>query len=95
MPYSLIGTQVVRDDGYVAMENHNSNSANVAVAETTYIFTPKNNISFCWVKPEHVGRLLTLKTSVCCGNNNTNRFHLASFINTNLWHGLDRDGNPK
>jgi hypothetical protein len=92
MGYSLTHTgQVVRDDGFVAMQHHNSNGANIAVEESIYVFVPKNNISFCWVAPQHVGKLLTAKTSVCCGNNNSLRFHLASFINTNLWMFNSRD----
>lgn len=95
MGYSLVGTKVIGDDGYVAMQNHNSNGTNIAVEEAVYIFVPKNNISFCWIAPQHVGKLLAAKTSVCCGNSNSSRFFLASLINTYLWDGLDRNGNSK
>lgn len=96
MGYSLVGNQVVRDDGYVALVHHNSNGTSVTIGGVNYVFTPKSNVSFAWIAPEHVDKLLALKTrGSCCGHSEKQRFVLASLINTYLWDGLDRNGNPK
>lgn len=96
MSYTLVGNQVVRDDGYIALQHQSTNGTSVVVSGVNYIFTPKNNVSLAWIAPEHVDKLLALKTrGSCCGHNEKQRFLLASLVNTYLWHGLDRTGNPK
>lgn len=96
MNYSLVGNRVVRDDGYVGVQHYSSNGTSVKVEGTTYIFSPQYNVSFSWVAPEHIDRVLALKTrGSCCGHAERLKFVLASLINTYLWHGLDRTGNPK
>lgn len=95
MSYSLVDNRVVRDDGYIAMQHVNTNGKNVSIAGVTYVFVPSHNVSLAWIAPEHVDKALTFKTNACCGNQNKQAFTFASLINTYLWHGLDRNGNPK
>jgi hypothetical protein len=97
MPYTLVGDRVVRDDGYVAAQHTNTNGANVKVLNTIYVFVPQYNVSMAWIAPEHIAKVLSVKTSSgCnCGGGEKLKFALSPLINVNLWSGFDRNGNPK
>jgi hypothetical protein len=93
MEYSLVGNQVVRDDGYVAMQHLNSNGAVAKIGEITYIFTPSANVSLAWVASEHVDKMLTIKTrGNCCGHADKQKYYLASMTNVNLHVYNNREG---
>jgi len=85
MTYQLIDDKVTSDDGKIGMQHYNSNPRSVTIGNHIYTFSPSHNVSFAWVYPEDVDKLLTLRTrdSGCnCGKKFL--FHLASLINTNI-----------
>ena len=56
----------------------------VKVGQDLYIFYPKANISFAWVKPEHVDRILALKGG-CCNHKRSGVFRRASEDDIRRW----------
>jgi hypothetical protein len=91
MTYTLVDGRVVRTDGYIAMTHRTTNPATVRVGDVSYYFTPRNNVSLEWVSPEHVNKLLSERARICCGQN-SQKFFLASLINTNLHVTGRREG---
>jgi hypothetical protein len=82
--------QVRASDGYVAMKHYNSNPSTVQAQDgTIYSFSPRLSISFCWVKPEHVDQMLSLRAQICCGKT-AQKFFLANELDVCLWETLER-----
>jgi len=92
MEYTQVENRIVRDDGFVAMQHINTNGANVQIGGVTYVFIPTRNVALSWVAPEHIGRMMEVKTRACCGNRNKQKFVLASLINTNIYVYGSREG---
>jgi hypothetical protein len=90
MTYSVNNGMVIRDDGYVALQHRNSNGAMARIGDIVYTWSPKNNISLCWVHPDHVTKLLNERANICCGQT-SNKFLMASYTNVNLWAFGTRD----
>jgi len=63
----------------VAVRYYQTIPKHVRIGEETYIFSVRHNISLCWVKPEHVDRMLDKKKS-CCGGNKRRVFSLADEV---------------
>jgi len=63
----------------VAVRCYRTIPKHVTIAGETYIFSVQHNISLCWVKPEHVGRMLAIKKS-CCGGSKKKLFFLADEV---------------
>jgi len=76
-------------NGLIAVQHYNSNGWDVEVKRQNapsvfYNFRPSHNVSMTWVAKEDLDKILAIRTRACCGKD-TNRFHLATLINVNLW----------
>jgi len=63
-------------DNRVAVRYYQTIPKKITIGGETYIFSVRANISLCWVKPEHVDRMLATKKT-CCGNSRKRVFFLA------------------
>lgn len=64
-------------DELVAIMYYQPRPKAITVSGERYYFTLRNNISLCWVNPEHVDKMLSLKKE-CCGGNRKRMFHRVS-----------------
>ena len=63
----------------VAVRYYQTIPKHINISGETYIFSVRNNISLCWVRPEHVDRMLATKKT-CCGGNRKTVFFLADEV---------------
>lgn len=63
MNYQQIDNRIVAEDGRVAIQHYIANPTNIRVHGTSYVWTPKRNVSLAWVLPEHVDAVLRVKVS--------------------------------
>ena len=82
---------MVKRNGLVAIQHYTTNGYTVQIDDDTYAWVPKYNVSLCWVKKEHVDRVLAIKNKACCGKKRT-RFVPASLLNVNMWETGNRHG---
>ena len=72
------------------MKRRDSNPREVKIdGVVAYQFTPRLSISFCWVKPEDVEKLLSVQINICCGKI-AQEFFLANLLDVCLWETGER-----
>jgi len=79
--------RITNKDGMVAMKFPQPIQKHVDVPGGFYVFFPRRNISFAWIKPEHVDYLLSTQQT-CCGGTRHQVFRLASQSDANIWEGI-------
>lgn len=89
--YQQVDNQVVREDGYIAVQHRNSNPTAIKVNGTVYQFSPRLNVSMAWIAPADLPQVMNEIARICCGQSGK-KFHLASIINVNLWEKGTREG---
>lgn len=80
--------RITNKDGMVAMKFPQPVQKQVTVPGGFYVFYPRRNVSFAWVKPEHVDYILAIKHSCCGGGTAQPAFRLASQSDANIWEGI-------
>ena len=75
---------VENDDGMIAVKGYQSRPRKVRVGDDIYIFTVRARISMCWVRPEHLERVLSEKKT-CCGGNRRRLFLIANESDVRRW----------
>jgi hypothetical protein len=78
--------KAINENGDIGMVFPQPIVKEVSVPGGFYVFEPRKNISFAWVKPEHVDSVLFIKGG-CCGQNNKPAFRLATQSDANIWEG--------
>lgn len=70
---------ITNDSGYVGMVRKQSMPKYVNVGNREYVFSVNRNISFAWIHPEDVDKVLAIPGDCNCPNNNkTQAFRIAS-----------------
>jgi len=75
---------IANEAGMVAAKCYQSRPKKVRIDEDIYIFTVRANISMCWVRPEHLDRVLAQKKT-CCGGSKKRIFLLANDSDVRRW----------
>lgn len=87
---------IQRNDGTIAIKwviNPNGKTVQIDGTSQYYVFTPKNHVVLCWVLPQHVNRLLSVRQKTCNCNGGTFKqaFEYANMIDVNVWTYNNRD----
>jgi len=80
----IISDGKVVKDGLVAVKYYQSTPRNLRIDNEIYPFRVKARISMCWVKDEHVSRVLSTKKT-CCGGSKKRVFRLANESDVRRW----------
>ena len=78
---------MIPPEGMVGMKYFQPITQCISIKGTPYNFVPNRNVSFSWVKEEHVQDVLNI-TKQCCGGAPKPTFRLASPSDINIWHNL-------
>ena len=55
------------EDGWVALKRYQTINKLVTAGGKEYMFMTKHNICLAWVRPEHVGQVLSIMKGCCDG----------------------------
>lgn len=61
MTYKQVLGMIVDEESRVAVQHTSTGATNLKIGDTIYIWTPRHNVSLCWVKPEHLNKVLAIK----------------------------------
>lgn len=75
---------VREEDGFTLIRHYNSNPSTVEANGNLYSFVPEHGVSLCWVHPDDVHKVLSIKTGACCGGSQV-KFWLANQNDLNVW----------
>jgi len=76
---------ITNSAGEVALKYYLPTGKYISLSATIeYVFVAEANISLCWVKPEHVDRILAIKKT-CCGNTHKPMFRYANETEVRRW----------
>ena len=56
------------EDGWVALKRYQTINKLVTAGGKEYMFITKYNICLAWIRPEHVGQVLSIKKECCSGS---------------------------
>jgi hypothetical protein len=83
-----VSDNYVRDErGWVFMNFWQQIPKIVRVGTDEYVFAISHNVSGCWVRPEHVERLLRDVNSRCGSCTGRQQFFVGSEMNCIEWQG--------
>jgi len=75
---------VYNEQGWVALKRYQTINKLVTVGDVEYLFMTRANICMAWVRPEHVGQVLS-KKRICCGGNKRPMFLYANESDARRW----------
>lgn len=79
---------ITNDVGEVALVHKQPIQKYIQVGKREYVFVPKRSISFGWVHPDDVDKILAIPGCNCPGRNESRAFRLANEQEHRLWYGL-------
>jgi len=82
---------ITNDAGEAAMVYYMPVQKYIQVGSSEYVFVPQRSVSFAWIKPEDVDKVLSILGGCNCPNSTKKPiFKYANQAQYNVWHGIGR-----
>lgn len=85
--YTINNGRIYNEIGEIAVRWNMLTTKQIFIGNHEYWFNIRANISLAWVKPEHIDKMLSVKT-ICCGGTGSQSCHLASELDVKRWLGI-------